>query len=715
MRETNEIGALGRVEPVAVSPGYRIALAAVAVALVLLPLLYLMLTAAAAAGTVWYVATVWPQLHTIRGGNAKLLVAGGPPIAGLILVYFMLRSMWPRRRQHLAGLRVDAAVAPGLHRLVDGIADALGAPRPREIRVDVEVNASAALRRGALSLFRRDLVLTVGLPLAAGLDTRGLAGVVAHELGHFAQRGGMGVSYLIRSINGWFARVVHERTELDAGLERQAAQGVWGARLIAWIARFFLWLSRRILAGLGYVAAALSAALSRQMEYDADRYEARLVGAPTATATLEELTRLDLASRRAWSEVAGHWRDGKLADDLPALIVDHRQRFGPELLRELAELDAGAPRPWHASHPSARERAESLANEPREGILADRRPARELFADFAGLCREASSAEYGARLGSEFSADRLIDLGQVAAARDRARAEGEAFVRAFGATVSRNRPLPIDLGAAAESERSRAREELERLAAESRAELAETEAANWRFAELEQRLDRLAALSELEEAGVPEDEWGPQDEVAEILGGAPDLAGAIAAARAEQDRLGATLAASDRRAARRLALALALRGAAADASEPAAEAAALAGALAGLDGTLPQVRALRRNLGVLQTLWARLDRHRQETRFTGRLEAAYHEVRQGLDRLHAALHPLANPLSTDARTATLQMFVVPHVPDAADAGATAATADDALDRAVEIRLRVLARLAALAGSDLGEIRDAEVAEDAAAG
>ena len=176
--------------------------------------------------------------------------------------------------------------------------------------MDLQANASAAFRRGAWSLFRRDLVLTVGLPLAAGLDSRQLAGVIAHELGHFAQRGGMGVTYLIRSINNWFARVVYERGRFDSELETHAEGGYYLKRLIAQIARFFIWLSRKVLWMLMQAGAALSASLSRQMEFDADRYSARVVGARVTAATLSEIPRLDAAAQAAWAEVNWHWGGG---------------------------------------------------------------------------------------------------------------------------------------------------------------------------------------------------------------------------------------------------------------------------------------------------------------------------------------------------------------------------------------------------------------------
>ena len=64
-----------------------------------------------------------------------------------------------------------------------------------------------------LGVFKKDLVLTIGLPLVAGLSIREFGGVLAHEFGHFAQGGGMRLTALVRFVNGWFARVVYERDE----------------------------------------------------------------------------------------------------------------------------------------------------------------------------------------------------------------------------------------------------------------------------------------------------------------------------------------------------------------------------------------------------------------------------------------------------------------------------------------------------------------------
>jgi hypothetical protein len=215
------------------------------------------------------------------------------------------------------------------------IAEALGAPVPREIRVDLDPNASAALRRGIGSLGSRDLTLTIGLPLAACLDARQLAGVVAHELGHFAQRGGMGVSYVIRAVNLWFARVVYERGSFDEELRRKSAQGHWMIRAVAGLPRAFVWASRKVLAGLMRLGWGLSGAMSRQMEFDADRYAARLVGARTFAETLAELGVVQAASHQSWGEVQHLRRERQLPSDVLALVADHRRRMPPELVARL--------------------------------------------------------------------------------------------------------------------------------------------------------------------------------------------------------------------------------------------------------------------------------------------------------------------------------------------------------------------------------------------
>src|SRR5947209_6371913 len=202
----------GTIKPAKPGVLYTLGLAIVAFAMVLLPLIYLALIVL----TTWLVwlhlrYDTWVMASGAHGSLLKILILYlGPAIVGGILIFFMIKPFFAAKAKAANPLSLDPAKEPLLFEFVKKICTLVRAPTPCRIDIDCEVNASARLQRGLLS---KDLVLTIGLPLVCGLDTRQFAGVLAHEFGHFAQGAGMRFTYLIRRINSWFARVVYERDE----------------------------------------------------------------------------------------------------------------------------------------------------------------------------------------------------------------------------------------------------------------------------------------------------------------------------------------------------------------------------------------------------------------------------------------------------------------------------------------------------------------------
>ncbi len=205
---------------------YQLTLMLVALMMVLMPLLYLCLIGAACYGMFWYWTEVLPgaMSHLPRGRAAvfAILLYAAPLVGGCIMIVFMVKPVFfslvlPRDTRQRS---LKRASEPALFELVDRICDATRSPRPKRIDINNDVNASAALRRGLMSLLGKDLVLTIDAPLIAGMNTRQLAGILGHEFGHFAQGAGMKSTYLIRTVNLWFARVVYQRDQLDDMLER---------------------------------------------------------------------------------------------------------------------------------------------------------------------------------------------------------------------------------------------------------------------------------------------------------------------------------------------------------------------------------------------------------------------------------------------------------------------------------------------------------------
>src|SRR5207244_2862258 len=193
------------------------------------------------------------------------------------------------------------------------------APLPSRVDVDCQINASASLRRGLWSVRGNDVVLTIGLPLAAGLSMQEFAGVLAHEFGHFAQGAGMKLTYIIRAVSGWFARVVYERDEWDVRLVRAASVDLRIGIFVQMI-RVSVWLTRRILWVLMRFGHLVSCFMLRQMEYDADSYETKLAGSAAFARTSEKFQNLLAASHVALRRLDESWKGRRLPQDLPSFI-----------------------------------------------------------------------------------------------------------------------------------------------------------------------------------------------------------------------------------------------------------------------------------------------------------------------------------------------------------------------------------------------------------
>ena len=181
----------GRIDPAPVPFPYRLALAGVALAMVLLPLVYLALVGTAAYATWWHAVHHLTWLAGRGSARGRMFVYATPIVGGLTTVFFMIKPLLARHAPKQQPLVLDRRKEPFLFDFVDRLCRTIGAPPPVRIEVDCEVNASAH-RVGFAGT--GGLVLTIGLPLVAGLTLRQMTGVLAHEFGHFAQGAGMRVS-----------------------------------------------------------------------------------------------------------------------------------------------------------------------------------------------------------------------------------------------------------------------------------------------------------------------------------------------------------------------------------------------------------------------------------------------------------------------------------------------------------------------------------------
>lgn len=686
--------------PYRTTAAYRASLLVVACAMVVLPLAYLGLIAAVGWGMWLHVTTA---LAVNRGGPAKanMIAFVAPLAAGAVAILFMIKPLFAPRRAHATGVALDPVREPLLFRFVERLCEIVHAPMPVRIDVDTEVNASAGFRRGLASFLGTDLVLTIGMPLIQRLSLRELAGVLAHEFGHFTQGGGMRLTYLIQAVNAWFARVVDERDAWDERLIAWTHAGGW-VSIVVLGCRGFVWLTRRVLQGLMITGHAISCLALRQMEYDADRQQTRVAGSAAFETTLDGLVELSLAREVALTDLRRTWTTGRLPDELPAFVLATAAALrnatptardddgADDVLGRILAASRESRTGLFDTHPAHRDRIAAALARAEPGLIGVDAPAARLFADPGGLSRSATLAYYRDEIGIDVSTVTLVPTATLAGEYTARTAALEAAHRYFQGPLPaaagfrlfvRDEPLPVlpevDIGVAT------------RRVAGSRdamlAALPAIRAALATYLEEDAACDAAWATSILLDAGVtPSDDTLTRD---------------AARRRAEAASLRRTAALERLDNAcdpirSRLDAALRLR------RRP--EAAAVVSADE-IDRRLRTLAALRdawgwfpelvdRTLNVMFVLRALSDRETP----TQALVTAFHDRLAGLREMivgvRAALEGEPFPYEHAATNMSIGVHLVPELPAEDDHGGIIATAQAAMERENEMFLRLTAEL-----------------------
>jgi Zn-dependent protease with chaperone function len=431
-----------------VSPLYNLGLTLVAFAMLLLPLIYLGLITGVVYLLYCHATESIELLQGLSGGRVALFAYLSPMVVGSLLVLFMIKPLFVRRARQIRPSKIERQDEPLLYAFVDKLCNRVGSPMPSEIHLDINVNAAAGFRRGLLSIFANDLVLTIGLPLAAGLNLHQFAGILAHEFGHFSQTTGMRITYIIRSINLWFERVVYEEDEWDERIRRWSRDWDFRISIILLVARLFIWITRKILWVLMLFGHVISSFMLRQMEYDADRYETHLVGSEVFESTTRRIVELSLAHEWAFQDLGKAWEEGRLVDDLPALILANERQI-PEDVREKVlkislqdhrtglfhthpcDLDRiSSARKLKAqplfkldiSHGKIQTHIEQAKTRNRAKIFASSPPASILFRDFSARTSRVSLDYYRGVFGKEVMSRNLVSVEAMIKSHDQ---EGE--------------------------------------------------------------------------------------------------------------------------------------------------------------------------------------------------------------------------------------------------------------------------------------------------
>jgi Zn-dependent protease with chaperone function len=415
---------------------YQLSLLPVGLMMVLLPMIYLALLATAAYG-VYYHGThnfgrimAWGGLYlNWRIQLIKGVIFVAPLFAGIVLVFFMIKPLFAARGRKAQPYALNPEAEPRLFAFITSICQMVGAPPPRRIDLDCNLNAAAGFRRGFRSFFGRDLILVLGLPLIATISVEEFAAVLAHEFGHFSQGIGMKVSYIIRTINRWFARVVFERDAWDEMLDdwERGAESL-SIIFIVLTARIGVWVSRSILYLLMFLGHLISSAMERQQEFNADAYAINAVGSDVYEKMIRRLEVLDYANSRCLGEMRAMWKnDHALPDNFPLLLANKVEATSAEVKAHIDDRLGLQRTGLFDAHPCVADRIRQARRLAQTGFIRDAEPATGLFEHFPVPARFVTLFHYQ-EMGIPITRDCLKPIQLSRVEREEARAEFAAIL-----------------------------------------------------------------------------------------------------------------------------------------------------------------------------------------------------------------------------------------------------------------------------------------------
>ena len=698
----------GPVRPAKISPLYQIGTLAVAVAMVLLPLLYVALIAGVGYGTARYAVSGLAMFEGTGNAKGKLFAYVAPLVIGALVVLFMIKPLFARRPKGSEPLEISRDNEPALFAFIDRICDLVRAPRPRRVLVDLQVNASASFRRGFLSLFGQDLTLTIGLPLVAGLNVRQFGGVLAHEFGHFAQGVGMRLTFVIRSVNAWFYRVVYERDAWDEHLASTARGIDLRIGVILHLARLMIWLTRKLLWVFMITGHGISCFMLRQMEFDADHYETQLSGSNGFAETAERLRLLSIGWQRAIAQQQQAFEGKRLVDDLPGLIAIETQRLPGEAREALQKAARESKTGWFDTHPSDADRVRAAEAEATGGVLSGEVPARELFADFSARAQSVTEAYYREECELDLRGVHLLPLTEMAAEASMQAEADRSLKEFFGELLSIRSLVFLDSAAPDGESAAPTREEIDAARSHQRALLEQVPPIMKSLLDADHAEVLACQAHALLDAGfkVKKDEFRLAAATREAAVNAVNAARAkVRQHRGELD--GAISATRDR-------LSKALRSLGnpyvPDASPAAREAAQLLAVLARLHSAHPVIVALRNNQAALELLLRNASSAGDN--WSTAAEPLADGIKQGVGQILCAAQGVDYPFAHAKGTVTFADFLGECGTHQNEFVQTYLRGQAALDRFLSTYSRVLSRLATLAkqGEEQGAAMPAEPAE-----
>ena len=346
----------------------------------------------------------------------ELLLKVGVIAMSAMLLLFLLKFLFKRHNtNNPMNVEITEAEHPKLFEFIRTLSQEVGAPFPKKIFVNHEINASVFYNSTILSLFfpvKKNLL--IGLGLVNSINLSEFKAVLAHEFGHFAQSS-MKLGSYVYMANRIIYDMVYERDRWDDLLDRWKETDI-RLSIFAWLLSPIIWLVRLFLNLLFNGLNAMHSALSRQMEYNADLVAVSVTGSNQIINALYKMGLTSQSYDLTLSKLADARNHDLFSEDLfynhtasHQHLMATNKAFGKEALtNKVPDLtaqynlyekdDDSSTLQMYASHPSNFKREKNAKKTFVEGPNDERSPWI-LFGDDSDIAQRVTKKLYEVSLG----------------------------------------------------------------------------------------------------------------------------------------------------------------------------------------------------------------------------------------------------------------------------------------------------------------------------
>lgn len=330
--------------------------------------------------------------YEIETVNRYTIILKLASIAGSgMMLFFGVKFMF-KKGQKFDGndIEITPQTEPELYEFIQQLIKETGAPKPKKIGINNDVNAFVYYNSTFLSLFfpaKKNLMIGMGLMNALNLSE--FKAVLAHEFGHFSQSSMRVGSYIYMS-----NRVIHDmvfnRDKWDELLNNWRAVDI-RLSFMAWAITPLVWLVRQLMMLFYKLLNILNASLSREMEFHADKVAVSVTGSDAIVDALWKLEYASMALNETYEAVYHSVKQGVYAENIYRHQLENlagyknqmeegisKQSTNEHGVRTVFDKEVYSSLSMYDSHPPSSER-ERNAKTPFIKAETDTRTPTELF------------------------------------------------------------------------------------------------------------------------------------------------------------------------------------------------------------------------------------------------------------------------------------------------------------------------------------------------